>query len=151
MFARDDTRARVTRRGHACQAYVCVCDCLRTRLRQVPTTAITCLPYHRSHRTPPGPTFKARLLHSKKGVGAQKGGVGKTSSVAVRKRVAWCWQPLCYGVGNRALQIGPGVCHDSDDYGILGENSAKTAKERVPGSKQPYLPNGCGPLVVGCM
>ena len=33
-----------------------------------------------------------------KGVGAENGGVGKIPSIAVRKRVIWCCQPLRSGV-----------------------------------------------------
>ena len=45
---------------------------------------------HRNHRTHPGPTVEARLLLTKNSVSADKGGVGKISSMAVRNRVIWC-------------------------------------------------------------
>ena len=36
---------------------------------------------YRGVRTPPWPTFRARLLHNKEGVGLEKGGIGKIPSI----------------------------------------------------------------------
>ena len=64
-----------------------------------------------------------RVTVPRKGVSAEKvdspekGGVGKISSVAVRKRVVWCWQTLHTTSWLSATQIGQGVCDDCDGYG----------------------------------
>lgn len=56
-------------------------------------------------------TLKACLLRNTKieFVRAENGGVGNASSIAVRNRVVWCWQPLhCSLRSNEALKVGPG-------------------------------------------
>ena len=53
---------------------------------------------HRGYRTSPGPTFKARVLHSKNVVSAEKGGARKISSIAARNRTVWGRDLLRVGV-----------------------------------------------------
>ena len=61
--------------------------------------------------TPPGPTFKARLLHINKGVGPEQGVVGKISPTAFRECVVWYW--------NRALKIRRGGVLSCVTYGRM--------------------------------